>query len=147
MAVVNYHGILTTLKELLEADDSLHGVPVLVEEEPVFDLLGAGKALVLTLDSRRETSGQPLAAGKRTRWHIRLGIWAAGFDLKFEEAAKKRDDLVGALELVLMNNRTVQGLVGAGWIEGGVFIPVQSAQGMYALAETVMVLEATAVAT
>ena len=147
MAAVDFHGILTTLKTILEGDSSLAGVPVYVEEEPNFVVMGSGRALVLTLDSRRATPDQPIAKGKRTRWHIRVAIWAIGFDLQFAEAARKRDDLVGTLELVLMNNRDVSGKLAAGWLEGGAFVPVHTAQGMYALAETVLVGEATAIAT
>jgi len=147
VAVVDYHGLLTTLKTLLEADASLAGVPIRVEEDPTFDLSGAGRALVLTLASRREAPGQPLAAGKRTRWHVRIGIWAVGFGLTFEEAARQRDDLVGALELVLMNNRQVSGKWAAGWIEGGDFLTVRQAEGSFALAETIFVGEALAIAT
>lgn len=148
MAVVDYHGILTSLKTLLEADASLDGVPVFIEEDPQFDLSGAGKAICLTLGSRREASGQPMAAGKRTRWQGRLSAWAVGFALTFEEAAKLRDDLVGSLELVLMNNRTVSGKVAAGWLEGGEFISVRDqTTGSYAIAETIFAFEVQAIAT
>src|SRR3990167_5582044 len=112
MSAVDYHGILTELKAILE-------------EDPAFDLSGAGKAIVLTLSRRRPTSRQPLAAGKRTRWEVSFSVWAMGFDMSFEAAASKRDDLVGALELVLMNNRTVSGKLGSGWLEGGEFISVR----------------------
>lgn len=148
MAVVDYHGILTELKTILDADATLGDVPVFIEEDPQFDLSGAGRAIVLTLSSRREGGGQPLAAGKRTRWHVRIGVWAVGYALSFELAAKARDDLVGLLELVLMNNRTVSGKMAAGWLEGGEFISVRSqSEGSYALAETIFVGEALAVAT
>ena len=148
MAAVDYHGLLTTLKELLEADDTLIGVPVFVEEDPQFDLSGAGTAIILTLGNRRASSGQPLAAGKRTRWEVTLSVWAMGFALSFDQAAKKRDDLVGALELVLMNNRTISDKLASGWIEGGEFISVRDeTTGSYAIAETRMVGEATAIAT
>ena len=148
MAVVDYHGILTSLKTILLDDASLGDVSVFIEEDPQFDLIGAGRALVLTLGSRREAPGQPLAAGKRTRWHVRLSVWAVGYAITFEEAAKARDDLVGLVELVLMNNRTVNGKVAAGWLEGGEFISVRSQnEGSYALAETVFAAEALAIAT
>ena len=148
MSAVDYHGILTSLKTIFEADASLDNVPVFIEEDPQFDLMGAGSALVLTLGSRREAAGQPLAAGKRTRWNVRLSVWAVGYALTFEQAAKARDDLVGVLELVLMNNRTVSGKVAAGWLEGGEFISVRNQnEGSYALAETVFVGEALAIAT
>ena len=56
MAAVDYHGILVSLKEILEADDSLAGIPVFIEEDPTFDLSGSGKAITLTLGRRRPTS-------------------------------------------------------------------------------------------
>ena len=136
------------MKTLIEADATLDGVLVFIEEDPQFDLSGAGKAVVLTLANRRETPGQPMAAGKRTRWHVRVGVWAVGFDMSFERAAATRDDLVGTLELFLMNNRTVSGKVSAGWLEGGEFISVRNQnEGSYALAETIFVGEAVAIAT
>lgn len=147
MAAIDYHGILTSLAAILEADASLAGSQVVVEQDPTFDLQGSGSAIVLTLDSRREAAGQPLAAGKRTRWHVRVSCWVVGFGMSFEEAAERRDSIVGALELVLMNNRTVNGKVAAGWIEGGEFITVnRQSEGSFAMAETVLICEALAVA-
>jgi len=148
VAAVNYHGLLTQLKTIIEADASLDGVPVFVEEDPAFDLSGAGKAIVLTLGNRRPSAGQPLAAGKRTRWEVTLSAWAMGYAMSFEKAAALRDELVGALELVLMNNRTIGDKLASGWIEGGEFISVRDeTTGSYAIAETRMVGEATAIAT
>lgn len=145
MSVVRYHEILDTLKSILEASDTLVGVPVAIEQDPSFDVGGAGKALIITLGSRRPTGGQSLSAGKRTRYEIRLSVWALGFAVSFEEAAKARDELVAALELVLMSNRTVGDVVATGWLEGGEFISVRDTQGCYAMAETIFVCEASAV--
>ena len=148
MAAVDYHGILTTLKTLIEADALTSGIPVFVEEDPQFDLSGSGKAVVLTLGSRREAQGQPIAVGKRTRWTVRIGVWAVAYGITFEEASRLRDGLVGDLELVLMNNRTAGGKLASGWIEGGEFISVRDqSQGTFALAETIFAGEALAIAT
>ena len=148
MAAVDYHGVMVSLKAILEADASLAGVPVFIEQEPAFDVIGAGKAIVIVFDGR-QTPGdlQPMAAGKRTRFHARYGIWSVGFGQSYEEAAQNRDNLLGAVDLVLMNNRTVSGKLAHAWIDGGACVPVQNSQGLAALAETVLVGEATAIAT
>ena len=147
MAAVDYHGILVALKAAIEGDSNTSGIPVKVEEDPTFDLAGSGSAIVLSLTSRREAAGQPLAAGKRTRWNVRVSCWAVGFAASFDEASKLRDDTTGKLELALMNNRTAGGKVAAGWLEGGDFITVRDqAAGPYAMAETIFVGEALAIA-
>lgn len=126
MAAIDYDGILAAAEAILKADSSLTGIRIYVEEDPQ---LGGqddgGRALVLTLTGRRPTGGQPLAAGKQTRYDVSFSLWAVGFDLaSFREAAKKRDGIMGAAELVLMANRTLSNTVEALQLEGGEFMAV-----------------------
>lgn len=149
MAAIDYHGVMTSLKAIFEADSLTSGVPVFIEEEPAFDAYNsAGKAIIIVFDGRQAPAQiQPIAAGKRVRLHARYGVWSVGFGLSYEAAASRRDDLMGAVDLVLANNRTVSGKLSHSWIEGGVCVPVQASQGLAALAETVLIGEAVAIAT
>lgn len=147
MAAIDYHGILLELQAILKADSSFQNLPVEVEQEP-YDLSSAGRAIVLGLSRRRQTSGQPISAGKGTRYHVYISIWCAGYSTQYAEAAKFRDELTGQLELVLMNNRTASGKLAAGYLEGGEFatFKIPAANAICAMAETIFVGEALAVA-
>jgi hypothetical protein len=69
-----------------------------------------------------------LAAGKRTRYHLRTTFWVFAFSIEsFARACDLRDALLGDLELVLMDNRTLGGKVAASWLEGGEFVSARDA--------------------
>src|SRR3990167_5566547 len=150
MSAVTYTAILSALKAIFEADARTSGARVFVEEDPQFGLSDAGKAIVLTMMNRSPTSGQPLAAGKRTRYMARIGIWSVGFDMaSFNDACVKRDALLGQTELVLMDNRTISGKVTAAQLEGGEFMTVRNpGENVFcAMAETVVSAEVAAINT
>lgn len=144
MAAVKYHGILTALKEVFEGDPRTSHARVFVEEDPQFDLMGAGAAIVLVLNGRAASAGQPIAKGRRTRWTVRIGIWACGFAMTFEQAAQARDDLTDMIELVTMDNRTIKDKVASSWLEGGAFVSAKTEQGLFSSGETVLAAEITA---
>ncbi len=147
MAAIDYHGILLALQAIIKADPGFQNMPVEVEQEP-YDLAAAGRAIVLGLSRRRPTSGQPISKGKGTRYHVYISIWCAGYSTTYAEAAKFRDELTGALELLLMNNRTASDKFAAGYLEGGEFASFRNPQtsAICALAETIFVGEALTVA-
>lgn len=150
MAAIDYTGILSTLATLLAADSRLAGVRIFVEEDPQFGLADQGKAIVLTLVNRSSSSGQSMSAGKRTRYSVNIGAWSVGFDMaSFNDACIKRDAVLGALELVLMDNRTISGKVTSAQLEGGEFMSVRrpTEQVYCSMAETVIRAEASAINT
>ena len=150
MAAVDWTGILTSLAAILRADSRTSAARVFVEEDPQFGLSDDGQAVVLTMVSRTPMSGQSIAAGKRTRYLARIGVWAVGFDMaSFEAACAKRDTLLGNVELVLMDNRTISAKVTASNLEGGEFMSVRNpGENVFcAMAETVVSAEVAAINT
>lgn len=150
MSAVDYTGILTSLAAILRADALTSAARVFVEEDPQFGMSDVGQAVVLTMSSRSPMSGQAIAAGKRTRYLARIGVWSVGFDMEsFEAACSKRDTLLGNVELVLMANRTISGKVTASNLEGGEFMNVRNpGENVFcAMAETVVSAEVSAINT
>lgn len=150
MAAVDYTGILSSLKTILEADSRLDGVRVFVEEDPQFGMADQGKAVVLTMKSRSPSSGQSMSAGKRTRYAASIGAWSIGFDMAtFNDACIKRDAILGQLELVLMENRTISGKVTSMQLGGGEFMSVNrpTEQVFCSGAETIINAEVSAINT
>lgn len=149
MSAVDYAGILNQLKTIIEADTSMAGVRVYVEEDPQFGAMESGKGVIIYLLDRRPTADQVASAGKRTRFIVRVQLWSLGFDLaSFHDAEVKRDAVVGALELVLMNNRTIGDKVTSSFLMGGQFLNSRDAQDAVfcALAETILEAEVSAIA-
>lgn len=151
MAAPDYSGILSAFKTIIEADSRIEalGVKVYVEQDPVFGMPDdGGRAVVLLLNNRRMDPGQSMSAGKRTRYILRWSAWAACFDMNsYREAAIKRDEVLGILELILMANRTIDGLVTASQLSGGEFMSSRNADesAFVAMAETVMESEVSAI--
>ena len=148
MAAIDYTGILTSLKALLDADSRTNNARVYIEEDPQFGQADAGRAVVLTLVGRLPSAGQPMAAGKRTRYVVRIGAWSVGFDMaSFEAACAKRDALLAQVELVVMDNRTISGKVTSAQLEGGEFMSVRNPTDSVfcAMAETVISAEVSAI--
>lgn len=151
MGAIAYSAIRDRLKVILEGDSRLEGVRVYVEEEPNFGLQDR-PAIALFADRRIPPPGQPLASGQRTRYHLRHSLWVVAFSLEnFAKACEIRDSLIGNLELVLMQNRTINtagntSLVSSSWLEGGEFLNARTdsgAQCFVAMGETVFVSEVT----
>ena len=150
MAAIDYAGVLTSLKALLDADSRTNDARTYIEEDPQYGLSDSGKVIVLTLNRRSATAGQSLAAGKRQRYLLSVGVWSVAFDMaSFDAAAAKRDALLAQVELVLMDNRTLSGKVVALNLTGGEFFSVRNPEGTVftAMAETVIEAEVSAINT
>lgn len=147
---VNYTAILSSLQTILQNDSRTSTARVYVEEDPQFGQADAGKAIVLTLAKRTPFSSQSISAGKRTRYLAHIGAWSVGFDMaSFNDACIKRDALLAAVELVLMDNRTISGTVTSSNLEGGEFMSVRNPGDnvFCAMAETVISAEVAAINT
>lgn len=150
MAAIDYAGIEDQLKTIIEADSTLDGARVYVEEEPQFGMMDSQKAISIFLHNRSASSGQSLSAGKRQRYDVKYSLWSTFFSLEsFRVACTGRDALLGALELVLMADRTIGGKVNTCWLEGGQFLSARDdAAGVFvASAETILVANASAITT
>ncbi len=146
MARVNYYDIANEIKEVLIADPTLGGVQVTVEDDAPLD---TGPWVSVGIINRSTPTGQPLAAGTRTRFNIRFSLWCWQFSLESTGVASRlRDDLVGKVEIVLMKNRTLNSKVSYGWLEGGDMmserIQNDNVSGYVAGGEVTLVVEITA---
>src|SRR3990167_4581511 len=124
MPRLDYYKIEEAIQTILKADTSLVGVHVEVEDEVIF---GAESCpwLGIYLMSRSASSHlQGLSAGQRTRFQLNFSLWAWEYSLESQkDVMQRRDDLIGKVEVVLMNNRTlsVEGVdnVAHLWLDGG----------------------------
>ncbi len=116
MAKVDYYGLKQELREVVAA--KLDNVTVTVEKDMQF-------ASELTpwvgvyLEGRDIPEDQPIAAGRISRIRVRLSIWLYTFSLELEEAERARDSLLGEIELILMENRTLNDKVEGLLLDGG----------------------------
>lgn len=120
MARLNYYGIELALQEILQADPALANVSVYVEEDQAPAIL-EGPAVIIYLEGRTAPPTlQTLSAGLNTRMELRLNLWCYAVDFEtWRGAQQKRDELIGIVELTLMRNRDINGLVNTSWLEGG----------------------------
>ena len=147
MARLDYYAIENQIKTILEADSDVTGhwgernTRVLIEREMVFGM-DELPAVMIYLDRRDATPGQPIAAGTRTRLQLRFSIWCVDFHLdSMAMACEARDDLMGLVEVALMKNRDLDGKVGASWIEGGEFMSAENDGSFIAAGEIVLVAD------
>lgn len=149
MAAVDYVGIRDQIEAALVADARTSNARVYVEEEPQFGLSDQQSVIAVFMDNRTTPADiQSVSAGKRTRYLLRISFWVVAFSLEsYRKACDERDALVGQLELVLMDNRTLGGKVTTSWLEGGEMFSARDPQNSVftAIAEVVMVLDVSAV--
>lgn len=152
MAAIDYFAIEEAVQTTLAGYNGLKtsdGVKVLVEEDflHVAGGMDNGKVVIVYLDDRAATPGQPLAAGQRTRFAVGFSIWVFAVSAEsFKKAAELRDDLVGLVEVALMTNRTLSNGVAFLYLGGGEFMSARrpSNGAFLAAAEVKMVCEAVA---
>ncbi len=102
MSRVNYRALAEALRDALVADPALAGVTVAIDADQEFAIDQARFVGVYTV-ARRLTAGQPLAASTRLRYEVDFILWCAVHHPEsFADAAKARDDLVGAVEVALL---------------------------------------------
>lgn len=121
MAKVNYWNITLEVRERIADGISTLFPKAAVTAEEEFSF--AGQWVGVYLRSRvAPDRDQTISAGKRTRFQVTFEIWVWGYGPTFPIAAQARDDLLGAVEIALMEDRSLDDSVeGAGWIEGGEF--------------------------
>lgn len=126
MPAVDYAAISMEIGEVLRANLG-DGYPVLVEEELEFNAnTPAIGVYALRRDARQE---QRLGAGKRTEYAVRFSIWVWVYGLERLQAIRARDSLLGRIELIMMANREINGLVDTCLLEGGDLPSIRSPEG------------------
>ncbi len=146
MSRIDYYSIEKELQFILQNEPSLNEVTVLVEEMPEL-AADMSPFISIFLDRREVPSGQPIAGGTRQRMLLKLSVWCYVVEIESVEAAcKKRDDLVGKVEVALMNNRTINDSINHMMIDGGEFdnVSIQSV-GLAMGGSVVVLLDVTAV--
>ncbi len=151
MAAIDYVGIRSAIKSLIESYPGLADVRVYVEEEPQFGLSDVARAIAVFTDRRSApASEQNLGAGKRTRYYLRTVFVVVFFTLEsFEAACNGRDEVLANLELALMANRTLSGKVSSSWLEGGELFSARDSQtGCFiSVAELILTSDVSAINT
>jgi len=144
MARVDYYLIEKEIQRILT--ESLINVSVTIETDHPVD----SQPWVAVYLERRETPpDQPIAAGQRTRFSLRFSIWCWTWSLESGEvAAQARDDLIGQVEIALMNNRKIGTKVLSSYLQGGEMLTdkYQSDTGssFYSGGEVVLIAEVIA---
>lgn len=125
---VDYYGIETAIKDILEADagnDLPDNLKVFIESQIAFNDEGC-PGVYIYLDRRDAPPQiQRIAAGTRTDMEVDLSLWCAEFHDSVEDASRLRDDLIGKVEVALMADRTLNDTVTAFWLRGGDFNMLQ----------------------
>lgn len=120
MARVDYYDLEVGLKEALQDDSNLGDINIGIEQEVVAE---PKDTVLIYLEGRSAPADlQTLAAGTSTRFLVELSVWCYAYSIESVEiAARRRDDLVGKVELALMRKRDLFNRVNALWLDGGDF--------------------------
>ena len=103
MSAIDYHAIESAIATTLAAS----GVIVAIEEDVFHGQIDAPIYIVVYLESRLPTEGQPLANSTRTRFSIGFSIWVRAVNMNsFSDAAADRDRALGAAEIRLRAEAT-----------------------------------------
>lgn len=157
MSAVPYKAIRDKIESIIndeiDNDGDLEGCRVYVEAEPQLGLSDTRTAIAVFLDRRSAAAvEQVAAAGRRTRYALTCTLWVLAFDMEdYRRACDKRDEVLGILELLLMQNRDLStdgvSLIDHMELEGGELFSARDARDSVftAVAELVLTLEVSAI--
>lgn len=144
MAAAAYRAAKQALKDQLLADTSLGGLSVHIDAD--LEAL-EGPTVIIFIDGRSAEAEEQSLATTRTRFAISFVLLVADVALDVAQAAAARDDLVGAVELAMIRNRTLGGKVTGLRLDGGEFFDGPGKGGGFvAWAEVRATADLTAVA-
>lgn len=139
MAALDYWLIKEAIKARLEADPLTNHMSVVIHSlvQPIPELMPwVGIFMTNRVAPPRE---QKLAMGTTTDMTMGLTLVVAEYSLEsLEEAVRRRDNAVGAVEVALIRNRTLGGAVDHLWLQGGNFFDQPADRGWTALGEIIM---------
>lgn len=142
MARVDYAGIADAIRARVAAQ-----VPQAVVTVERDVLMGFERTPWVNVRAvRRETTmPQPIAAGTRTRFrvHYVCECWESGLG-PAADVARRRDDLLGQVEVALMGDRTLGGKVDFLFLEGGEFFTGQEGDHLFIGGEVAVAVEVEA---
>src|SRR3990167_9771384 len=121
MPGLDYWSIEQELKHVLVQDPTLENVQIILENDALMNF-EAMTCVGIFLTRRNIPEEQPIAAGKRMYIDLEFSLWCFVADLEnLEGAARKRDELLNKVEVVLMGNRTLNDKVDYSRIDNGDF--------------------------
>lgn len=111
MARIRYYDYLKAIRDVLDVDTDLQNLHVKIE---------IGKAIVTAAQTphvnvteiSREPMRPAIAAGTLSRYRVRWKITVSAFSAAgFEDAMQQRDEVLGIVEVVMMKNRDLGGIL------------------------------------
>lgn len=121
---IGYSAIADQIKAAIEADSTMEGVRIYVEEEPQFGLMD--QPVVAIFMKKRsaapDRTHQRLAAATRIRMHITFSCWVVAFSIEsYKIACDVRNEILANLELCFLRNTAAfSSSSEVSMIEGGV---------------------------
>lgn len=144
MPRLDYYDIQNEIKAILEADASLAGVTVAIEDEP-FTLESCLFVGIHLTGRTAPDQLQRISAGQQTHYELRFSIRCWSYSMEsIADALQKRDDLLGKVEVVLMGNRTINGKMAHIRLDGGDMAAGKEPPSYGSVGEIVLIGEATA---
>jgi hypothetical protein len=119
-------------------------VQVSIEEDITLDI----GPWVCIYTTRRDApvDDQRIAAGRKLVYNVTLALWCWQYALESAaRAIELRNDLVGAVEIALMRDRTLGGTVDFIVLSGGDFVTVKDSSRFASGAELIVVARVVAV--
>lgn len=121
MPGLNYWAIEEELREILSTDTSLEGVKVILENDSLLTYESM-PCVGIFLTRRNIPEEQPVMAGRKMYIDLEFSIWCFVADIEnLSGAAKKRDELLNKVEVILLGNRTLNDKVDFSYIDNGDF--------------------------
>ena len=130
MAIIDYLGIETAIKNILEADSRTSSYTV--EIEPPDEIrTDACPYIAIYLDSYDTPLNDELIGGtKPLRTFLNIEVWCYDFSLENLAGASARDTLLGNVKEVLKENRTISDTVLVTAFTGGDFDNQKNTSGL-----------------
>jgi|TARA_Y100000361_G_C11101880_1_gene312388 hypothetical protein len=130
MAIIDYLGIETAIKNILEADSRTSSYTV--EIEPPDEIrTDACPYIAIYLDSYDTPLNDELIGGtKPFRTFLNIEVWCYDFSLENLAGASARDTLLGNVKEVLKENRTISDTVLVTAFTGGDFDNQKNTSGL-----------------
>lgn len=130
MAIIDYLGVQTALKTILDADSRTDDYTI--EVEPEYDLITDKMPYVaIYLDTWETPSTDEIIGGTNPfRTFLNLELWMYDFSLENYVGATKRDTMIGNVKEVLKENRTISDNVLVTTFTGGSFDNQKNDRGL-----------------
>lgn len=145
---IDYWTIKQAIKTILDTQLSSLTPRPLVAVEQTFPSVPRESWIGVYQDGREAPEDiQVMSAGTKVRLRVRHVLWVWRYAMEQDKAIQLRNSLLGQVEIALMLDRTLGGLVETAWLEGGRLVtaddPSKSGR-FFAGAELVLTAQAAA---